>query len=71
MLPPTPNTLFTTQGFIIEVINGFTDPRNKNADGTYKRVPDDTSIIYEYKTPPVGKIGRCKTLEGFYTMVKL
>lgn len=63
---PAPNTHFTAQGFTIEVIDGWTDPRNKNADGTYIREPDETSVIYVYKTGPVGKIGRCKTLNGFY-----
>jgi hypothetical protein len=59
---PTPGETFSGQGFEIRVID-INDFKNLNEDGTYKR---SSGIIYEYLTGPVGKIGRCKTIEGFH-----
>lgn len=61
---PSPNEIFKGQGFTIRVIDGFTDPANKNADGSYKRSPTG-GVLYVYLSEPVGKLGRCKTLDGF------
>lgn len=64
---PAPGDVFKANGFTIQVIDPWNDPRNKTKQGGYKREPDETSVIYEYKTGPIGKIGRCKTLKGFNT----
>ena len=53
--------------FTVKVIDGWNDPKNKNTDGSYKRRPTETNVIYEYLSEPVGKIGRCHCPEGFYS----
>lgn len=63
---PSPNEIYQNSDFTVRVIDPATDPVNKNADGSFKREPWRDSIVYEYLTGPVGKIGRCKTVEGFY-----
>lgn len=65
MSSPKPNETYSKNGFLIRVINGHTDPANMNSDGSYKKNPNYGGILYEYMIGPVGKIGRCKTLEGF------
>ena len=59
---PEIGSIWETDDFKIQVISKE-DPKNINSDGTYKR---SGKVIYEYLTEPVGKIGNCKTLEGFY-----
>lgn len=59
---PEIGSIWDGQGFKIQVIHKD-DPKNINTDGTYKRSGD---VIYEYLSQPYGKIGNCKTLEGFY-----
>ena len=61
---PFPNEIYNNNGFTIRVIDGRTDAANKNPDGSFKRDPNG-GFLYEYLTGPVGKLGRCKTLEGF------
>jgi len=61
-MEPSIGTIWNGQGFKIQVIHKD-DPKNINTDGSYKRSGE---VIYEYLTSPVGKIGNCKTLEGFY-----
>ena len=50
------------QGFEIQVID-INDPENIDENGRYKR---SGQVIYKYISHPIGKIGNCKTLEGFY-----
>lgn len=61
METPEVGSTWTSQGFIIEVIDK-NDTRNIDVDGTYKRSGE---VIYQYLTI-TKKIGHCKTLEGFY-----
>ena len=59
---PTTGQVFNGQGFQIRIIDKD-DPKNIDKDGNYIR---SGLIIYEYLSKPYGKIGNCKTLEGFY-----
>ena len=59
---PETGTFWHGQGFEIQVI-GINDAENIKADGSYKR---SGQVIYKYISQPVGKIGNCKTLKGFY-----
>lgn len=59
---PEIGSIWDGQDFKIQVIHKD-DPKNINTDGTYKR---SGAVIYEYLSQPYGKIGNCKTLEGFY-----
>ena len=61
-MEPEIGSIWVTDDFKIQVIDRD-DPKNIKPDGTYKR---SGKVIYEYLTGPVGKIGNCKTLEGFY-----
>lgn len=61
-MEPEIGSIWVTDDFKIKVIDRE-DPKNIKQDGTYKR---SGKVIYEYLTGPVGKIGNCKTLEGFY-----
>lgn len=61
-MEPEIGSIWVTDDFKIKVIDRE-DSKNIKQDGTYKR---SGKVIYEYLTEPVGKIGNCKTLEGFY-----
>tara|TARA_Y100000389_G_scaffold75385_1_gene72034 strand:- start:3360 stop:3563 length:204 start_codon:yes stop_codon:yes gene_type:complete len=61
-MEPSIGTIWNGQGYKIQVIHKD-DPKNINTDRSYKR---SGKVIYEYLTSSVGKIGNCKTLEGFY-----
>lgn len=63
---PLPNEIYKSDDYVVRVIDPVTDPANRNSDGSYKRAPWADSIVYEYLSGPVGKIGRCKTVEGFH-----
>ena len=63
---PINGSKWSYDGFIVLVINKE-NIKNINTDGTYKRSGD---VIYEYLQGPIGKIGHCKTLEGFYCLWK-
>ena len=62
METPDIGSIWNTPYFKIQVIDKQ-DPKNIKPDGSYKR---SGAVIYEYLTSPVGKIGHCKTIEGFY-----
>jgi len=59
---PEINSIWSSNDFKIQII-AKDDSRNKSPDGKYKRTG---KVIYEYLTGPIGKIGNCKTIEGFY-----
>lgn len=61
-MQPKPGSIYQGQGFKIQIID-INNPKNINPDGTYKR---SGNVIYEYLTAPIGKIGHCKSLNGFY-----
>lgn len=63
---PLPGSIWNGQGFQIEVIDK-NDKENIGKDGNYIR---SGRVVYKYLTEPVGKIGNCKTLEGFYASWK-
>ena len=63
---PAPNKIYKSYDFTVRVIDPATDPANKNEDGSFKREPWGESVVYEYLTGPTGKIGRCKTVDGFH-----
>ena len=62
IMEPEIGNIYVGQGFKIREID-INDPKNINSDGTYKR---SGKVIYEYLTGPIGKIGNCKTIGGFY-----
>ncbi len=59
---PTVDEVYHGQGFKIRIINKD-DQRNIDISGNYRK---SGLIIYEYISEPLGKIGNCKTLKGFY-----
>ena len=63
---PISGSKWSYDGFIVQIIDKE-NIKNINTDGTYKRSGD---VIYEYIQGPIGKIGHCKTLEGFYCLWK-
>ena len=64
---PIIGSKWTYDVFTIQVIDKE-NIKNINTDGTYKR---SGNVIYEcIKGPNIGKIGHCKTLDGFYCLWK-
>jgi hypothetical protein len=63
---PIIGSKWSYSGFTIQVI-GKENIKNINTDGSYKR---SGQVIYEYIQGPIGKIGHCKTMNGFYGMWK-
>tara|TARA_Y100000768_G_scaffold247914_2_gene188137 strand:+ start:1497 stop:1730 length:234 start_codon:yes stop_codon:yes gene_type:complete len=63
---PIAGSKWTYDRFTIQVIEKE-NIKNINSDGSHKR---SGNVIYEYIQGPIGKIGHCKTLEGFYCMWK-
>ena len=63
---PISGSKWIYDGFIIQVIDKD-DIKNINTDGSYKRSGD---VIYEYIQEPIGKIGNCRKLDGFYCLWK-
>lgn len=61
-MKPDIGSIWSGQGFKIQIINKD-DCDNINRDGSYKRTG---MVVYRYLTGPVGKIGHCKTMEGFH-----
>ena len=61
-MEPAIGSIWTGQGFNIQIIDK-NDRKNINSYGGYKK---SGKVVYEYLTTPVGKIGNCKTLNGFY-----
>jgi len=63
---PIIGSKWSYDGFIIEVIEKE-NIKNINSDGSYKK---SGQVIYEYIQGHIGKIGHCKTMDGFYGMWK-
>ena len=64
MEAPQIGSTFSKHEFTIEVIHED-DKRNKDLNGNYIKEPYGNSILYVYLSDPVGKIGECKTVDGF------
>lgn len=58
---PKIGEIFSDGYYRIQIIDKE-DFKNKDESGNYRRTG---KIIYEYLSHPIGKIGNCKTLEGF------
>ena len=64
---PEIGSIWNGRGSEIKVIEKDSE-ENKDSDGSY--IKSSNGIIYKYLSEPIGKIGQCKTIKGFYACWK-
>lgn len=60
--PPDVGSQWSSDDYLVRVIDAA-DYKNLNEDGTHKK---SGMVVYEYLSEPVGKIGSCQSVIGFY-----